>query len=269
MDWPLITARFLHFATMLTLGGASFYRAALAPTTLAPRLILGEPWLARGAWLSALAWLILVARAMAGEDFNLTALQEIATTTAFGQVWLPRLLCLTLLLFAKNPRHSALLAALATASLGLVGHATLQDGALGLAHRAVRAVHLLSLAYWLGGLAPFLVCLHHRARADARAAMRLWSRGAHGAVALAAMAGVGEMALTSGPWPLNSLYREGLAAKIAAFAAMLALALANRYVFLPQRRFWLLALGAWAEIGLGLAALALVSAFGLLDPKGN
>ena len=71
LDLALVAARFVHFAATMTLFGASLFAVALAPASLA-----GEPApllrrivlpLALLALASAVAWLVLVARAMAGE----------------------------------------------------------------------------------------------------------------------------------------------------------------------------------------------------------
>jgi putative copper resistance protein D len=286
MDFALVVSRFVHFAATMTLFGASLFAAVLAPASLASDLgpllrRLGPP-LALAALISGLAWLAFVTRDMAGElDFE--TLREVLGGTAFGAVWQGRLVLLALLvLIALRPdkrwRAPAAVGALCVASLGLVGHATMQEGALGAAHRVNHAVHLLSVAAWLGGLPPFLVCLQRFAqrheRRDALVAMMRYSRVGHFVVAAVFVSGALDVAMTTGavPWPPMSPYRLGLDGKVVVFAAMVMLALVNRYALAPKigrsaASARALAAGAIAEITLAVAAIALVSAFATFDPK--
>ena len=78
-------------------------------------------------------------------------------------------------------------------------------------------------------------------------------------------------------WPLgwSSLYRLMLTMKIVVVLAMMMTALANRYWFVPRlgrsRASDLQAIraGTMIEIGLALAAILLVSIFGMLDLYGD
>jgi copper resistance protein D len=286
LDLALVAARFVHFAATMTLFGASLFAAALAPASLAGDLApllrrLALP-LALLALAGAVAWLVLVARAMTG-DVSLDAVHDVLTDTAFGTVWQARLALLALLAAAawRPDRRRIVLAALAglaMASLGLVGHAAMQEGALGVAHRLNHAVHLLMTSAWLGGLLPFLVCLRlfmaSRDRRDALAAMMRYSNAGHVAVAAVFVTGALDVTMTTHalPWPANTPYRVGLDAKILIFFTMTALALFNRYVLAPRigrsaTAARALAAGAVAEIALALAAIALVSTFATLDPN--
>lgn len=286
MDLPLVVARWVHFAATMTLFGAAFFAAALAPPSVADDLSpllrrLGLP-LALLSLASALAWLVFVARDMAGGALNRETLRAVVTDTAFGAVWRARLALLVLVVVAtlrpgRRWRLAAVLAGAAAASLGLVGHAAMQDGFLGAAHRLNHATHLLAISGWLGGLAPFLVCLSlfvkSPKRGDALRAMVRYSRAGHFAVAAVFATGALEVAMTSGaaPWPPDTPWRLGLDAKILVFAAMTAVALGNRYVLAPRigrnpAAARALAAGATAEIALGLAAIALASAFATYNP---
>jgi putative copper resistance protein D len=287
MDLALVVARFVHFATTMTLFGASFFAAALAPASLAPDLkpLLSRlaPPLALLALASALAWLFFVARDMAGDDLDLASFGDVVSDTSFGVVWQGRLaLLLGLSIVALRPdkrwRAPAAVGALCVASLGLVGHAAMQEGGLGVAHRLNHALHLIAVSAWLGGLPPFLVCLFCFARSsdrrDALAAMLRYSRAGHFAVAAVFVSGALDVAMTTKalPWPPTTPYRLGLAAKIAVYLAMVALALVNRYVLAPRisrqpAAARALAAGAIGEIALALTAIALVSAFATFDPR--
>jgi len=287
MDLALVVARFLHFAATMTLFGASFFVAALAPASLAPdltpllrRLVLPLAWLALA---SGLAWLYFVARGMAGGNLDLDTFGAALDDTSFGRVWQGRLALLALLAITavrpdKRRRAPAAVGALCVASLALVGHAAMQGGVLGAAHRLNHALHLLAASAWLGGLAPFLVCLNRFLRAPERrnalAAMMRYSRAGHFAVVAVFVSGALDVAMTTQalPWPPVTPYRLCLAAKIGVYFAMVALALVNRYALAPRisrqpAAARALAAGALAEIALALTAIALVSAFGTFNPR--
>ena len=85
--------------------------------------------------------------------------------TAFGHAWALHLILAAALVavigFGPRARWAAttIVSAALLASLGLVGHAAMQTGAEGVAHRANHAVHLLTAGAWIGGLVPFAMCL--------------------------------------------------------------------------------------------------------------
>ena len=286
MDAALIATRFVHFAAAMTLFGTNFFAAALAPASLAadlkPALRRLTLPLALLALASAAAWLYFVTRSMAG-DVDLDALHEVLTGTSFGMVWQARLVILVLLVIAASRPDRrrivlAVLAGLAMASLGLVGHAAMQEGALGVAHRLNHAVHLLTTSAWLGGLPPFFVCLSvfvkSRDRRDALAAMMRYSRVGHFVVAAVFVSGALDVAMTvhAVPLPANTPYRVGLDAKILVVFTMTALALFNRYVLAPRigrsaTAARALAVGTVVQILLALAAISLVSAFATFNPN--
>ena len=282
----LVLARFVHFTATMSLFGGYLFAAALAPPTLRPDL---SPFLRRFgppvaliALVGALVWLAELAREMAGGPLDFEVVGDVLFGTAFGLVWQGRLAILALLLCGtvwpdRRGLAPAALALLAVASLALVGHATMQDGPLGAAHRANHALHLIATSFWLGGLPLFLVTLARfrdtPQRADALAALMGYSRAGHFAVAAVFISGALDVGMTSRalPWPPTTPYRLGLTCKIAVFFVMTALALVNRYVFAPQagRRSAAaraLAAGAVAEVALGLFAVGLVSAFATQDP---
>jgi putative copper resistance protein D len=289
MEAALALCRFAHFAAAMTLFGAASFVAALAPPDLAKALAPAIRRIAAVAIplvaLSALAWLALEAASMSDSwsgALDIDALRGVLADTAFGAVWQGRLLMATALIAALALRSRgpspflAFAAALLLASLGLVGHAAMQSGAAGALHRANDALHLLVAGAWLGGLPVFALCLRAyrdpALRRDAVSAMRRFSFWGQFDVALVVLTGLVNIALTSG---LESLaptpYRALLAAKLALVAAMIALALLNRYVLTPRLRPDGPALGALvrtcvAEVFLGAAVVALVSVFGLLAP---
>ena len=290
MEATLAFCRFSHFAAAMTLFGATAFVVALAPPDLARALAPATRAIAAAAIpvaaLSALVWLALEAASMVGDwgaFFDLGSISAVLTDTDFGAVWLWRLVLAAALVAAlalgrSGPTLSlAVGAALLLASLALVDHAAMQAGALGALHRGNDGLHLLATAAWLGGLPMFALSL--RAYRDpslsaaAVTAMRRFSFWGQFDVALVALTGIVNVALTSGfasfaPTP----YRVLLGTKLALVATMVALALFNRYVLAPRlaqkgnaRRA--LARGCVAEVVLGAAVVSLVSVFGLLDPN--
>jgi copper resistance protein D len=205
------------------------------------------------------------------------------TDTAFGHAWAAHLVLATLLVFvvAFGPRSrwgpAVAASAAVLASLGLVGHASMQTGAEGVSHRANHAVHLLAAGAWIGGLIPFVLSLRAyedaALRAPALKAMINFSFWGQFVVAAIVITGSINIALTSGrpPVPPTSPYRALLDAKLAIVAIMIALALINRYVLAPRLKpgaaaLETLRLTSISEVALGTLVVALVSVFALLDP---
>jgi copper resistance protein D len=291
MEAALALCRFVHFLSAMALFGFYAYVALFATPGTAREL---SPAARRGAAVaiplalaSALAWLALEAAAMSDAWSGLVdpeALRGVLTDTDFGLVWLGRLVVALALLGAlaiarQGPSPFITLASgLLLASLALVGHAAMQNGALGALHRANHAAHLLATGAWLGGLPPFALCLRAcrdpALRGEALLAMRRFSFWGQFDVALVVLTGAVNIALTSGapPLSLSTPYRTLLAAKIALVAAMIVIALFNRYVLTPRLKQGERATEAMmmktsiAEVVLGAVVVALVSVFGLLDP---
>ena len=291
MEAALALCRFAHFAAAMTLFGATAFVVALAPPDLSRALAPATRAIAAAAIpiaaLSALVWLALEAASMAGDWSALidpASIGAVLTDTAFGVVWLWRLvlavaLVVALALGRGGPTLPLVVGAtLQLASLGLVDHAAMQGGAVGALHRANDALHLLATAAWLGGLPMFALCLkvHPESSLNAAAmtAMRRFSFWGQFDVAVVVLTGVANLALTSGlgALALTTPYRLLLAAKLVLVATMVAFALFNRYVLAPRlasngsaRRA--LIRSCVAELVLGAVVVALVSLFGLLDPN--
>ena len=93
-------------------------------------------------------------------------------------------------------------------------------------------------------------------------------------VALVVVSGIFNTALTLGrpPTDWSSPYQALLGVKIIFVAAMIALAIANRYGFVPNLTgdgagaLAAIRRGAIAEIALGAIVVSLVAVFGMLDP---
>jgi putative copper resistance protein D len=286
----LALCRFAHFMSAMLAFGASAYLWLYAPDNLRRALSPGIRRLTIGAslvaFVSAIAWLSLEAASMA-DDWSAATdpgmVAAVLTGTSFGNIWILRLALAAafVLVAAFGPRGSwatmTILSALVLASLALVGHAAMQTGPEGVLHRASHALHLLATGAWLGGLVPFLLCLREFADAERRReavdAMMRFSFFGHFVVAAIVATGIVNIALTSGhaPLPPTTPYRALLDVKIVVVAAMVGLAVFNRYRLAPRLRTKASALAALRltsaiEVALGTVVVALVSAFALLDP---
>ena len=286
----LAICRFAHFmATMLAFGASAFLwlyapkslRGRLAPAIW--RLVTASSALAL---LTAILWLALEAGSMAGDwsaAVDPGTIGGVLADTAFGKAWSLRLILAAALvaLVAFGPRDQwapvALVSGALLASLGLVGHAAMQTGLVGVAHRANHAVHLLTAGAWVGGLVPFALSLRayddDDLRPDAVRAMARFSFWGQFVVAAIVVTGVVNIALISGrpPLPPTTPYRALLDAKILIVVAMIALALFNRLCLMPRLRPGAAALAALratcvSEVVLGTVVVALVSVFAMLSP---
>ncbi len=286
----LAASRFAHFFGLLLSFGASAFLALLAPAALRRaldgRIARLVAWGCAAAALSAVGWLALEAASMAGDwasALDPRTLWAVMLDTDFGDVWLVRLALLVMLIMELALRRreawttTAVLLAMLLASLAGVGHAAEQEGVLGWLQRANHAVHLLAAGAWLGGLIPFAMTLSvYRDPAlmeDAVTAMRRFSQAGHGFVAVVVATGVVNVALVSGIGSLGhwTPYRALLLAKIVLVAAMIGLALMNRYVLTPTLKrefgaFEAMRRNCVAEVALGAGVVGLVSVFALLEP---
>jgi putative copper resistance protein D len=285
-----IFIRFAHFAAAMFLFGASLFLAVLARPAL--RAVLAGwigPMIAAASVIAAATaglWLLLIGGEMGGgwqDALDPAVLSTTLYETQFGSVWQGRLvLALALLILAlwRGPLRFALIAVLAglnLASLGLVGHAAMRTGADGALERVNQALHLTAAGFWLGALAPLLVCLRFLGdpalKDEAATALLRFSGLGHVAVAAVLATGVVNIFMIPGRWPtdFSSPYQASLAMKIGAVAVMVLVALYNRYWLIPRLAASAGAAGALMrntaiEIGLGAITLALVSAFATFEP---
>ena len=286
----LAICRFAHFMAVMLAFGASAFLWLYAPEGLRRRL---SPTIWRivatssvVALVTAILWLALEAGSMAGDWSAATdprVIGEVLAGTGFGNAWALRLVLAAVLVavVAVSPRDRwapvGLLSAALLASLGLVGHAAMQTGLVGIAHRANHAVHLLTAGAWLGGLVPFVMCVKAYGDDDLRPsavrAMAGFSFWGQFVVAAIVVTGVINFALISGrlPIPPTTPYRALLDAKILIVGIMISLALFNRYYLVPRLRPGGTALAALraasvGEVALGTIVVALVSVFAMLDP---
>ena len=286
----IIASRFIHFAAaMILFGGLGFDFLLRRPPGIASSatfrraITLVMRGAAVAAALSALTWLMFEAVNMSGETnaaFDPATLWLVLSDTSFGVVWLWRMIAvvaLTAVLFIDDERLFVVrlaLAALMLASLGLVGHAAMEDGAFGLAHQANHAVHLLATGGWVGGLLPLAIFLRTDAGVHSIEAAKRFS--AFGAIVVAAVLLSGALnswfLLHSAADLTNTDYGRLLLVKILLVGVMLGFALFHRFVLLPrvQAGMWGLARfrrSILAEIAVALAVLGIVSVLGTWPPQ--
>ncbi|TPJ57243.1 copper homeostasis membrane protein CopD [Mesorhizobium sp. B2-7-1] len=293
-DVLLAACRFLHDASLMALWGSFAYLALLVPRSVAKpitdRLTIFRLAAVSLTLLTACVALPLQA-AIIGDGWadgvNTQVLGDIIASTSVGKAWLGQLFGASVLAIAQcvSPRLATKVTAatsgLALATLALGGHAVMQDGWQGILHPLNDVLHVLCAGAWFGALLPLLLVLARLGQApiqrDATAALRRFSTVGHWVVALAILTGIGNGLFILGWPPLGwrSTYQMLLTAKIAVVLVMTALAILNRYWFVPRigrnRASAITAIrtGTLIEIGLGLTVILLVSIFGMLDPSGS
>ena len=286
----LALCRFAHFLAAMLTFGASAYLWLYAPErltrALSPAIWRLTLFASVVALLTAIGWLALESASMAddwGAAVDPGTIGTVLADTAFGHAWAAHLLLaaalVAVVVFGPRARWAATAVASAAllASLGLVGHAAMQTGAVGVLHRANHAVHLVTAGAWIGGLIPFVMCLSAYKRGDLRRqavkAMMRFSFYGHFVVAAIVATGVVNILLTSRRLllPATTPYRALLDAKIGIVAVMILLAVINRYALVPRLKTSGNALAAMRRlslinVALGTLVVALVSVFALLDP---
>lgn len=289
MDLLLAVARFFHYAAAIQLFGVAAFYWLLSPLDVQAATRAAAQWVAIVSCallvLSGLAWLMATAAAMGdgpADAINPAVIATVLTQTGFGKVWGPRLVVCAIALVGSLLSNRAgwwtvvVAATLALGSLGLVGHAASDAGVLGVFNETSQVLHLLSSGFWLGALVPLLFCLVlFRDPAKALAAdqaLRRFSGLGHVAVALLIATGVTNSWFVLGSTlDLGSTYQLLLLAKVGIAGLMCALAIVNRYVFMPRipgggPGAGELARGTVAEIVLGAGIIGLVSVIGMLSP---
>lgn len=277
-------------ALMLLWGSCGFFSAAAPPA-------LGAVMVRRFSGVSAISTMMVAAGVLAilpaqiaavTDDWRATidpqTLWTFLTLTTGGRAWDMLAACSLLLGLGRwlMPRCHALAAVLAgccLASLSLTGHAAMTTGFERLLHGGIDIVHVLSAGAWIGGLVGFVFVM--RASRDAAhrpqavVALSRFSVLGHIAVALTILSGAANSLLILGHLPTDwrSPYQARLLIKIGLVAVMSLVAIVNRYLFVPllrrKRREAEAALlaGASFELLLGAIVIALVAAFGTMDPS--
>ncbi|EIC85424.1 copper homeostasis membrane protein CopD [Serratia sp. M24T3] len=287
-----VICRFVHFVSVMQLFGACVFTRLLSPEVFTSILARkNQTLITASAVVSAFSAFVMLA-IQAGvmgngwpDTINLNVMMLVLTTT-FGDVWrwhmLMAVFALLLVLIDGLPWRYLLLILLSIGLLigqALIGHAAMLEGSLGVLQRINHAIHLLSAGYWFGSLIPLTTCMTFTHQPATRPAAILtllrFSTYGHIAVALVILTGVINSAFILQRWPINmhSPYELLLVCKVLLVALMVLIAVYNRYRLVPklamhtqlaQKRMMVI---CWAEFGLALLVIALVSLFATLSPN--
>lgn len=279
--------RFIHFGALMLIFGNALYSVWFAPSSLhrlmTRRFQAQQQIASLVSLLSAFLMFMIQAGLMGngwGDVFNPDVLQSVLATQ-FGSVWLWQIILAVITACAAwlAPQKGSRLLLLAMGQFVLlagVGHAAMNDGAVGAMQRINHALHLLCAATWVGGLLPLLFCMHlakGRWQTAAIYTMMRFSRVGHYAVAGVVLTGAINGLFILGitvPWQTG--YVQLLLFKCALVALMVVIALANRYFLVPRfnahigREQQIFIRMTQAEVVLGALVLATVSLFATWEP---
>ena len=279
--------RFIHFGALMLIFGNALYSVWFAPSSLhrlmTRRFQAQQQIASLVSLLSAFLMFMILAGLMGngwGDVFNPDVLQSVLATQ-FGSVWLWQIILAVITACAAwlAPQKGSRLLLLAMGQFVLlagVGHAAMNDGAVGAMQRINHALHLLCAATWVGGLLPLLFCMHlakGRWQTAAIYTMMRFSRVGHYAVAGVVLTGAINGLFILGitvPWQTG--YVQLLLFKCALVALMVVIALVNRYFLVPRfsahigREQQIFIRMTQAEVVLGALVLATVSLFATWEP---
>ncbi|UJR61916.1 copper homeostasis membrane protein CopD [Dickeya zeae] len=278
-----------HFSSLMLLVGTACYCRLLSPRTYRAQLVLRlygvMVFSSIVAVLTAVGILAAQTGLMSGDWRNIGDVSTwyAVLGTRFGMLWIwqPALALITCVMVfwrCAGWLSGVLMSGVAQlCGMAWVGHAAMLEGWPGVVHGLSQTVHLLSVTFWVGGLPPLLPVLRDAqrvsARDDAILTMMRFSRFGHLAVALAILTGLVNARLILG-WPLPpfGVYSAFLAVKVFLVAAMVLLALFNRYWVVPRFQHaghaaygYFLRL-TMAELLLSVLVVGLVSVLATLSP---
>ncbi len=239
----MMLARALFVAALLSASGSLVFRVLIAPRALAgmasDQTAPVERALSRLTWISLVAavpgmvgWAVLQAGVISSaEDLSQTvsALQPVLAGTRFGHLIMLQLglvAATSCLIAGRADRLAAIAATANVAAQAGHGHAMAMHGASSLLFGA-DVLHLLSAAFWVGGLMPLLLVVRLGPPRAGAAAARWFSPPGKWAVVLLAGS-----ALVQG-WVLVP-YGVVVLVKTALFGGLLGCALLNRYRLAPD-----------------------------------
>ncbi|MBS0560186.1 MAG: CopD family protein [Proteobacteria bacterium] len=258
----LLFLRGLHLVCLASLLGALVLPLAVASgagTACAAVRPLARASLG-GAVITLLLWLLAQTAAFVDADPGdwgkiAVALPAVVTQTRFGHILMLRLaLLLTAQPMLGRGRaawtFAAVAAAAAFALQAEIGHAGAAGGSIGTELQASEALHLIAAGAWLGGLLPLVRLQFVLPQADAIAAARRFAWiGVPAVLVLIATALVQGEVLIGGVGGLfGSAYGRTALVKIGLFAALIAIALLNRFVLVVRA-------GAGLSVSIGAEAL--------------
>jgi copper resistance protein D len=305
-DWGIVAARFLQFGPALVLFGAPlFYLYAFEPVSVSQQsrsLHLPRPALVAAGVLAltgAVWWVIAETAAIFSEpdQFGLSAIWTVLTGTGFGRAAFLRIALLSACLVCaillvprrRSSKVQAVFGGVVVASFAWTGHGIEGEGLPALIHLGADIIHLLAAATWIGALLSLAVVTLQSIRIGtgqsaefAYHALKTFSGVGTAAVALLILSGIVNGWFLVGPRHIAQLFTTAygglLVVKLVLFAAMLALAAANRFRLNPQlgaavrndrtvnQPLVALRRSILAESALALLVLLVVSWMGTLEP---
>ncbi|MBG3078970.1 copper homeostasis membrane protein CopD [Proteus mirabilis] len=290
-----ILCRFFHFVAVMFMFGLSFSAAILAKDKFIPLIqVRLRPALAISTitvFITTYLWMAVQSGIMSDgwEDAWSFEIWKAVLGTSFGQIWQWQLILATLALAVlfRHQRYIRNFSLLIIASIMLILHASIGHGAMFTGSEAIlykvnQSIHLISAAYWFGGLWPFVACLQFLRNKDELAegmikpiigTMKRFSLFGHVAVLLVTITGIISAVMLIPGWPaihLSSEYQSMLWLKISLVVLMLGLAVINRYVLVPHIRkknnFQWLLINSWFELLLGTMVIFTVAIFAINSP---
>ena len=295
----MIAVRFALYLAMSALFGLSAF--GLYGLSAAERDALPlHPWLMASTAVSlplSAAWLVLLASAMAGAPswpINTAAIGAVLDQPGIGTAWKVRMVALALAGTAAmlgSGRTLGLVAVgsgVAVATLAWTGHGAMNGGAIGWVHLLADIGHLVAAGAWVGALLGLVLLVTRPASRVDAAHLGLTHRALHGfgavgsiLVATIIITGLVNAWLLVGVGQVRALgataYGQLLIAKLALFAAMLALASLNRFRLTPAletsipasdhpQALRALRASLAVETACAIAILGLVAWLGTLEP---
>lgn len=290
-----ILCRFFHFVAVMFMFGLSLSAAILAKDKFIPLIqVRLRPALAISTitvFITTYLWMAMQSGIMGDgwEDAWSFEIWKAVLGTSFGQIWQWQLILATLALAVLfiHQRYIRNFSLLIIASIMLILHASIGHGAMFTGSEATlykvnQSIHLISAAYWFGGLWPFVACLQFLRNKDELAegmikpiigTMKRFSLFGHVAVLLVTITGIISAVMLIPGWPvihLSSEYQSMLWLKISLVVLMLGLAVINRYVLVPHIRkknnFQWLLINSWFELLLGTMVIFTVAIFAINSP---
>jgi len=285
----MAVARFVLFSAVLLLAGTVLFRRIVTGPQTSDRGFHHFRLLEHGAIAGAFAGLILWLPIEAAEigngwagTFDPAILGGLLFDTFLGQVWAVQvLLVLAQAVLTICDRHIGPNAAvggplLLAFCMGTCGHGS---GSGNVILPVLLGLHMVAAGVWVGSLPALWLSLLSAAPAEnvveLSGTVDRFSVFARFAVVLAIATGLISLRLISGEWPtdLSSSYRQLILAKAILVAALIALALFNRFVATPKLAspggsgLTMLRRTVGLDIAISTAVLALIAAIGTLSPK--
>jgi copper resistance protein D len=289
-DAVLVGNRFLHDISAMLLWGTYAYLAFLVPRKLAfatGRQLRAVKVISVFVAVLTTVMALPIEAAAIGDGWQDAVSTQTLTDlldTDIGTAWSVQVVVACALLFTLWPgrettKGTALIAGALLVCNALSGHAAMRAGLLRLLQAANDAIHLLAAGAWLGALVPLALILRHLLdppeRGAAMTALWRFSGTGRAVVVTVILTGLVNTMLVLGHLPTDwtSPYEGLLALKIALVAALVGLAIANRYRLMPRlgaqmgSTQYLLVWSIALEVLFGLLIVGLVSTFGTLEPS--